>query len=77
MPIDKTTGEKICINGCGILKPTKSKGTSEIGDHIIPSINEDKEEGLWVNAEIGFALEIWLCSECGYIELYDPAVRSA
>ncbi len=70
MPIDKATGEKICINGCGLLQQAKT-GQTDFLSHFIPSVARHKEVGTIVDMGFGYALEIWVCPECRYIELYD------
>jgi len=70
MPINKATGEKICINNCGPLTQAKSR-PKEIISHFIPSISRRDDEALAVTLDMGFSLDIWACSECGYVEFYD------
>lgn len=75
MPIDKATGEKICINGCGTLR----RATSDQPDflaHFMPSaLRHEEKELVSVTTAIGYVLDIWACPKCRYIELYDFDLR--
>lgn len=72
MPIDKTTGEKICINGCGPLQSNVPDDTPDFSSYYIPSLDNSKDgKQRIVRIELGYSLDIWTCKECGYIELYD------
>ena len=70
MPIDKATGDKICINGCGTLQQTKSK-QADFLSHFVPSVERHEQGGFSIVIDVGFMLEIWVCPKCRYIELYD------
>ena len=81
MPIDKETGEKICLNGCGLLQQAKVN-RPDFMSHFIPSLvhqfisyEQDKtlkqKEIVVPEVGLGYALEIWVCPKCRYIELYD------
>ena len=67
MPIDKTTGEKICINGCGPLQKNKPANNPDFFSYYMPSLDNYKV----IKLGLGYSFDIWSCKKCGYIELYD------
>ncbi|MCX7108764.1 MAG: hypothetical protein NTX45_01295 [Proteobacteria bacterium] len=70
MPIDKATGEKTCINGCGLLTQAKPS-MAEFLSHIAASAMRHGQRGVEITTDVGFMFEIWVCPICRYIELYD------
>lgn len=70
MPIDKSTGEKICINGCGLLEKNILNEPNLLA-FAIPSIRKFEKDIHSIDLRVCYTLNIWVCSKCGYLEFYD------
>lgn len=67
MPVPKN--KLSCKNGCGLL--IKGVTNPKVYGHALVEVVEKEDRSVHFNLNRAFVVEVYKCTVCGYIELYD------